>query len=144
MEFKSSNDDNENDMGQMADINIVPLVDVMLVLLIIFMVTAPLSIGGINVNLPVSKARSSAVSENRVVLSISMKGDYFLEKLGIPSEVLESRLAEIYRNREKKEIYIRADKAVVYEKVVNAMSAARMAGVTKISMLTEAKVPARQ
>jgi len=144
MEFKTSTDDHENDMGQMADINIVPLVDVMLVLLIIFMVTAPLSIGGINVTLPVSKARSSAVAENRVVLSISQKGEYFIEKAGIPGEVLETRLAEIYRTREKKEIYIRADKSVVYEKVVNAMSAARMAGVTKISMLTEAKIPARQ
>lgn len=144
MEFKTSTEDHEDDSGAMADINIVPLVDVMLVLLIIFMVTAPLSIGGISINLPVSKARSSAVSENRVVLSISVKGEYFLEKIGIPSEVLETRLAEIYQNRDKKEIYIRADKSVVYEKVVNAMSAARMAGVTKISMLTEAKIPARK
>ncbi len=143
MEFKTSTEDHEDDTGSMADINIVPLVDVMLVLLIIFMVTAPLSIGGISINLPVSKARSSAVSENRVILTISVKGEYFLEKLGIPSEALETRLAEIYQNREKKEIYIRADKSVVYEKVVNAMSAARLAGVTKISMLTEAKIPAR-
>ena len=144
MEFKTSHEDHEDDTGSMADINIVPLVDVMLVLLIIFMVTAPLSIGGININLPSSKARSTAVAENRVVLTINVKGDYFLEKVGIPSEVLEQRLAEIYANREKKEIYIRADKAVVYEKVVNAMSAARLAGVTKISMLTEARVPTRQ
>ncbi len=144
MEFKTSHEDHEDDTGSMADINIVPLVDVMLVLLIIFMVTAPLSIGGININLPSSKARSTAVSENRVVLTINVKGDYFLEKVGIPGEVLEQRLAEIYANREKKEIYIRADKAVVYEKVVNAMSAARLAGVTKISMLTEARVPTRK
>lgn len=144
MEFKTSHEDHEDDSGSMADINIVPLVDVMLVLLIIFMVTAPLSIGGISINLPASKARSTAVAENRVILSINSKGDYFLEKVGIPGEVLETRLGEIYANREKKEIYIRADKAVVYEKVVNAMSAARLAGVTKISMLTEAKIPARK
>lgn len=144
MEFKTSHEDHEDETGAMADINIVPLVDVMLVLLVIFMVTAPLSIGGININLPSSKARSSQVSENRVILTINVKGDYFLEKIGIPAEVLEQRLAEIYANREKKEIYIRADKSVVYEKVVNAMSAARLAGVTKISMLTEARVPARQ
>ncbi len=144
MDFKTSHQDHEDDSGALADINIVPLVDVMLVLLIIFMVTAPLSIGGINVNLPSSKARSSAVAENRVVLSISQKGDYFIEKVGIPSEALETRLTEIYQNREKKEIYIRADKGVLYDKVVNAMSAARIAGVTKISMLTEAKLPARK
>ena len=144
MEFKTSHEDHEDDTGSMADINIVPLVDVMLVLLIIFMVTAPLSIGGITINMPSSKARSTAVTENRVILSINMKGEYYLEKVGIPAEVLDMRLAEIYANREKKEIYIRADKAVVYEKVVNAMSAARLAGVTKISMLTEAKIPARK
>lgn len=144
MEFKTSHEDHEDDTGSMADINIVPLVDVMLVLLIIFMVTAPLSIGGITINMPSSKARSTAVTENRVILSINMKGEYYLEKVGIPAEVLDMRLAEIYANREKKEIYIRADKAVMYEKVVNAMSAARLAGVTKISMLTEAKIPARK
>lgn len=144
MEFKTSHEDPEDEMGAMADINIVPLVDVMLVLLIIFMVTAPLSIGGITINMPSSKARSTAVTENRVILSINAKGDYYLEKIGIPGEVLENRLVEIYQNREKKEIYIRADKAVVYEKVVNAMSAARLAGVTKISMLTEAKIPSRK
>lgn len=138
MEFKASNPEQDDDAGQMADINIVPLVDVMLVLLIIFMVTAPLSIGGINVDLPSSKARSTGMAEDRVVLSINTKGQYFIEKLEVPAGVLEKRLQEIYQNREKKELYIRADKSVVYGKVVDAMSAAKLAGVTKISMLTQA------
>lgn len=141
MEFKTSTEHHDDDSGAMADINIVPLVDVMLVLLIIFMVTAPLSIGGINVNLPSSKARSAGIPENRVVLSISSKGDYFIEKVSIPSGGLEQRLMEVFQNRERKELYIRADKAVIYEKVVNAMSAAKLAGVGKISMLTESKIP---
>ncbi|MFY7930493.1 MAG: ExbD/TolR family protein [Oligoflexus sp.] len=139
MEFKLPNaQDDDEDSGQMADINIVPLVDVMLVLLIIFMVTAPLSIGGINVELPSSKARSSGMDEDRVVLSINARGQYFIEKMEVPATVLDQRLLEIYQNREKKELYIRADKAVVYGRVVDAMSAAKLAGVTRISMLTQA------
>jgi len=138
MEFKSSQSDNDEDTGQMADINIVPLVDVMLVLLIIFMVTAPLSIGGINVDLPSSKARSRDMAEDRVVLSINSKGEYFIEKMEVPAGVLDTRLKELYQQREKKELYIRADKTVVYGRVVDAMSAAKLAGVTRISMLTQA------
>jgi biopolymer transport protein TolR len=138
MEFKQSQSDNEDDNGAMADINIVPLVDVMLVLLIIFMVTAPLSIGGINVDLPSSKARSRDMAEDRVVLSINQKGEYFIEKMEVPAGVLDMRLKELYQQREKKELYIRADKAVIYGRVVDAMSAAKLAGVTRISMLTQA------
>lgn len=138
MEFKQSQSDSEDDNGAMADINIVPLVDVMLVLLIIFMVTAPLSIGGINVDLPSSKARSRDMAEDRVVLSINQKGEYFIEKMEVPAGVLDMRLKELYQQREKKELYIRADKAVIYGRVVDAMSAAKLAGVTRISMLTQA------
>jgi biopolymer transport protein TolR len=138
MEFKSSQSDNDEESGHMADINIVPLVDVMLVLLIIFMVTAPLSIGGINVDLPSSKARSRDMSEDRVVLSINSKGQYFIEKMEVPAGVLDQRLKELYQQREKKDLYIRADKTVVYGRVVDAMSAAKLAGVTRISMLTQA------
>lgn len=140
MEFKSTpqGSDDDEDSGQMADINIVPLVDVMLVLLIIFMVTAPLSIGGINVDLPSSKARSTGMAENRVVLSINARGEYYIEKMPVPGANLDQRLLEIYQNREKKELYIRADKGVIYGRVVDAMSAAKLAGVTKISMLTQA------
>jgi biopolymer transport protein TolR len=138
MEFKTSQSESEDDSGHMADINIVPLVDVMLVLLIIFMVTAPLSIGGINVDLPSSKARSRDMAEDRVVLSINSKGEYFIEKMEVPSGVLDQRLKDLYAQREKKELYIRADKSVVYGRVVDAMSAAKFAGVTRISMLTQA------
>lgn len=121
-----------------AEINIIPLVDVMLVLLIIFMVTAPLSIGGIKVDLPVSKARGSAVEEDRIILSIDRAGKYYLDKQNIPDVGLEARLKAIYQARQKKELYIRADQAVAYGRVVHAMSAAKLAGVVKLSMLTNA------
>ncbi|MFW7379511.1 MAG: ExbD/TolR family protein [Oligoflexus sp.] len=136
MDFKVNHDGDEGD-GQLAEINIVPMVDVMLVLLIIFMVAAPLSIGGINVDLPSSRARSGAMKEDRVILSINQKGQYYIEKMEVAGPALESRLQAIYEHREKRELYIRADKGVIYSKVIDAMSAARMAGVTRISMLTQ-------
>lgn len=131
--------DDGGDHEAMAEINIIPLVDVMLVLLIIFMVTAPLSIGGIRVDLPVTKARGSTVDEDRIVLSVTKQGGFFLEKQQIPEPTLEAKLKAIYQHRQKKDLYIRADQGVAYGKVVTAMSAAKLAGVTKLAMLTNAQ-----
>jgi biopolymer transport protein TolR len=125
------------DDGDMAEINIIPLVDVMLVLLIIFMVAAPLSISGIRVDLPKSAAKGTTVDENRIVLSVSGGGEFFVDKVNVPSSSLVSKLKAIYQYRQKKELYIRADRAVTYGRVVEAMSAAKLAGVTKIAMLTQ-------
>jgi biopolymer transport protein TolR len=128
----------------LKEINIVPLVDVMLVLLIIFMVTAPLSIGGINISLPSSKAKSVSIAEDRIVLSVDGKGRFFLESVEVPRTTLEAKLKAIYEFRDKKEIYIRADRSVDYGVVVDAMSAAKLAGVDKMSMLTKSVVSAKQ
>ena len=136
MAFGNVGQPKSEDHDDMAEINIIPLVDVMLVLLIIFMVTAPLSIGGIKVDLPISKARGTNVDEDRIVLSINKSGGYYLEKQAIPEATLEEKFKAIYEFREKKELYIRADTGVPYGKVVQAMSAARMAGVSKLAMLT--------
>ena len=133
--FNLGSGDNDS-AGDLAEINIVPLVDVMLVLLIIFMVTAPLSIGGIKVELPYSKARGSGVDEDRIVLSINNDGEYFIEKLNVKPATLEEKMKAIYAARKKKELYIRADEQVPYGRVVFAMSAAKLAGVNKMSMLT--------
>lgn len=133
MAFKFSSDDAQD----LADINVIPLVDVMLVLLIIFMVTAPLSIGGIQIALPTSKSKTIAIEENRIVLSVNRKGHYFLDKTEIPSKDLEAKLKAIYAPRSNKSLYIRGDRGVIYDSVVYAMSAARSSGVQKISMLTQ-------
>lgn len=127
--------DEEQD-EEMSDINVVPLVDVMLVLLVIFMVTAPLSIGGINVSLPTSKARSVTIEETRIVLSIDLKGRFFIEKMEVEPKKLEAKLRAIYEFRKNKSLYIRADGRVPYGRVIDAMSAAKLAGVKKMSMLT--------
>jgi biopolymer transport protein TolR len=136
MAFGNVGQPKSDDHDDMAEINIIPLVDVMLVLLIIFMVTAPLSIGGIKVDLPISKARGTNVDEDRIVLTINKSGGYYLEKQAIPEATLEEKFKAIYEFREKKELYIRADQGVPYGKVVQAMSAARIAGVSKLAMLT--------
>ncbi|MEY4629895.1 MAG: hypothetical protein RIQ81_15 [Pseudomonadota bacterium] len=129
----------ESDHSDLAEINIIPLVDVMLVLLIIFMVTAPLSIGGIKVELPHAAAKSTGIDENRVVLSINAQGDYYLDRVQVPAPALTERFKVLYEGRDKKELYIRADREVAYGKVVEAMSAAKGAGVLKIGMLTQAQ-----
>ena len=131
---KHSGDDLGSDI---AEINVIPLVDVLLVLLIIFMVAAPISIGGLNIELPASKARGTLADDNRVVVTITKSGDFFMDKSQIPASALTEKLKAIYQFRDRKEIFIRADRAVIYSAVIDAMSAARVAGVTKISMLTQ-------
>jgi biopolymer transport protein TolR len=130
---KTDNDSHDD----MAEINIIPLVDVMLVLLIIFMVTAPLSIGGIKVDLPASKAVGTSVDEDRIVLTITKNGGFFLEKLEVAEAALPEKFKAIYQYRQKKELYVRADADVSYGKVVYAMSSAKLAGVSKLAMLTK-------
>jgi biopolymer transport protein TolR len=125
-----------DEFEEMAEINIIPLVDVMLVLLIIFMVTAPLSIGGIKIDLPASKAKGTNVDEDRIVLTITKTGGYYIEKDQVPEATLEARFQAMYAVREKKELYIRADQGVPYGKVMTAMGAAKLAGVTKLAMLS--------
>ena len=122
--------------GHMAEINIVPLVDVMLVLLIIFMVAAPLSISGVHVNLPASKAKGKAPSENQVILSINSEGRFYVGKRELKEIDLQTELGTIFRNKKEKSLFIRADRDVSYGRVVDAMSAAKIAGIHKISMLT--------
>ncbi|TWW09505.1 protein TolR [Planctomyces bekefii] len=128
---QSKSDEHE----EMAEINIIPLVDVMLVLLIIFMVTAPLSIGGIKIDLPSTRAKGTNIDEDRIVLTITKTGAYYIEKIQYQEATLPASFQSLFAAREKKELYIRADQGVPYGKVMTAMSAAKLAGVTKLAML---------
>ncbi len=136
MGFSVGNNDEAD--SELTEINVVPLVDVLLVLLIIFMVTAPLSIGGIKVNLPQSKAGAlKNIDEDRIVLTVDKTGAYFLDKMHIPASSLVGKLKSIFEFRQKKNLYIRADRGVSHGRVIDAMSAGKIAGVTKIAMLTK-------
>jgi len=133
----SSPDGTGSDNEDLAEINIIPLVDVMLVLLIIFMVAAPLSLSGLQVDLPHSKAKGVAANESNVVLTVSKDGKFYFEKHKINSNDLEAKLKAMFENKRDKQLFIRADRNVQYGSVVDAMTAARLAGIKKMAMLTQ-------
>jgi biopolymer transport protein TolR len=120
-----------------SDINVTPLVDVVLVLLIIFMVTAPMLQMGIDVNLPRVKAKSVNVGEEKIVLTINGKKEIYLNEYKTPVGDLSTKLESIFKNRLDKEVYMRADKEVPYGFVVQVMAEVRKAGIDKLGMITE-------
>jgi len=128
---------NQNDNRPMAEINVTPLVDVMLVLLIIFMVTAPMLQMGIDVNLPRVKAKSVDVAEEKLVLTINGAKEIFLNKNRMPLPELGTKLEHIFASRIEREVYMRADRNVPYGFVVEVMAEVRKAGVDKLGMITE-------
>lgn len=126
-----------NDKRSMAEINVTPLVDVMLVLLIIFMVTAPMLSMGIDVNLPRVKSKSIDIAEEKLVLTINENREIFLNKTRLPLPEIQEKLSAIFAERVDREIFLRADKNVSYGFVVEVMSEIRKAGVDKLGMITE-------
>ena len=120
-----------------ADINVTPLVDVVLVLLIIFMVTAPMLQMGIDVNLPRVKARSVDVEEEKLVLTVTNKKEIYLNKYKTTLEGLNSQLEKVLASKIEREVYLRADESVPYGFVVQVMSEVSKAGVDKLGMITE-------
>jgi biopolymer transport protein TolR len=121
----------------MAEINVTPLVDVVLVLLIIFMVTAPMLQMGIDVNLPRVKSKSIDVTEEKLVLTINSAKEIFINKNKVPVTGLGAKLENIFANRIDREVFMRADKNVPYGFVVEVMSEVRKAGVDRLGMITE-------
>jgi biopolymer transport protein TolR len=122
----------------LSEINVTPFVDVMLVLLIIFMVTAPLLQQGIDINLPQAKGREIAPAE-RIVITIKKDGNIYLDKATITLETLKSALAKTGN----KEVFLKADKDVPYGIVVAVMGELREIGIEKLGMVTEPKARMR-
>ena len=124
----------------LAEINIVPLVDVVLVLLLIFMLTAPMMYRGIDVNLPRAAAKPTAVEE-RLVLTVTKDRTLFLNDRRITPGGLEGTLRDAFRNRTDKTLYLKADAGLSYGAVVETMDMVRRAGIERLGMVTE---PARE
>ena len=128
---------NQFENKPMAEINVTPLVDVILVLLIIFMVTAPMLQMGIDVNLHKVKSKSIDVAEEKLVLTITNAKEIFINKNRISLTDLRTKLEAIFTSRIDREIFMRADKSIPYGFVIEVMSEVRKAGVDKLGMITE-------
>ena len=126
-----------NEKRFMSDINVTPLVDVMLVLLIIFMVTAPMMMQGVEVNLPQTTAKSIKTREDPLILTINKKREIFLEDRQIGLKELENKMKTIFKYRRNKELLLRADKEVPYGFVINVIAGVKRAGIDKLGMVTE-------
>jgi biopolymer transport protein TolR len=120
----------------LSEINVTPFVDVMLVLLVIFMVTAPMMQEGVDVNLPQAKGKSLPSKEKRVTISITDKREIYINDRKTQLVQLEDTLKKIFQNRLDKQIFLRADEIVPYGYVVKTMAAIRNAGIEQLGMVT--------
>ncbi len=128
---------NDDDRGMMAQINVTPLVDVMLVLLVIFMVTAPMMQQGVQVNLPKADTKGMNAQEDTVIVTVDKNGHTFINKDEVPSGDLRGKLSEMFATRTKKEVFLKADAGVPYGEVVRAMADIKGAGIERLGMVTE-------
>ena len=123
-----------------AEINVVPYIDVMLVLLIIFMVLSPLLIQGIEVNLPNTDTTKMSVQNEPLVISINKEGKYFInvghESLPIDLEELKRKSSVIFKANPEIEIVFQSDKDVIFDSVAKAMAAVQSVGISKIGIVT--------
>jgi biopolymer transport protein TolR len=131
--MKSADEGNQ----PLSEINVTPFVDVMLVLLIIFMVTAPLLQYGVEVDLPESSREPLEIPKEQVVLSIGKDRTIYVDRYKTSLSELRQKLEAIYKGKQKKEIFLQADKSVPYGFVVQAMAVIRAAGIDQMGLITE-------
>ena len=121
----------------MSDINVTPFVDVMLVLLIIFMVTAPMMIQGVNVDLPEVTSQPLASKTEPLIVSINKENQIYINDFKVEIDFLQEKLAKILKGRSDRIVYLRADKSIAYGMVVLVMTEIKGAGIEKLGMVTE-------
>lgn len=125
--------------AMLSEINVTPLVDVMLVLLIVFMISAPLMQQGIQVDLPKTKSPALSEQEKPVVIAVNRSGNVEINGNEFQSSQVTEKLRAIFAKRDKKEIFIQADKSIPYGTVANVMAQAQAAGIHRIGLVTEPK-----
>jgi biopolymer transport protein TolR len=120
----------------MSDINVTPFVDVMLVLLIIFMVTAPMMVQGVNVALPEVTAEALPAETEPLLISVDARGRIFINEFQVEPDFLRDKLVKILEGRTDREVFLRADRQIAYGQVVRVMAQIQSAGVEKLGMVT--------
>jgi biopolymer transport protein TolR len=123
--------------GAMADINMTPFIDIMLVLLIIFMVAAPLLATGVAVDLPQTKAGPLNIDQKPISIAINDQGQLFLMDAPVANDELIAKLQAIAKDGFDERIYLRADKGIMYGKVAEVMASLTSAGYKKVALVTE-------
>ncbi len=121
----------------MSDINVTPFVDVMLVLLIIFMVTAPMMMQGIDISLPEATSKPLVSETEQLLITIDKDNQVYINDYKVALDFLQEKLSKILESRANREVYLRADKDISYGMVVHVMSEIKEAGVEKLGMVTE-------
>jgi len=121
----------------LAEINVTPLVDVMLVLLIIFMVTAPLMTAGVQVDLPKTNARPLNQDSEPITISLNAEGKIYLQEDVIETPELVAKLQAVSQNNPERRIFVRADKGLAYGRVMEVMGIINQGGFTKVALLAE-------
>lgn len=134
---------NGKNRSAMSEINVTPLVDVMLVLLIIFMVTAPMMQEGIAVDLPEAKGSELTKKQevDEIVISVSGQGKIYVNENPVPEDALPQTILDMTRKGGSPEVYLRADKEVPYGIVVRIMAALKAAGIANLGMITVSPEP---
>lgn len=133
MDFHSRGSDRQ----VMSQINVTPFVDVMLVLLVIFMITAPMMQQGLQVNLPKTEAKAMNVKDEPIIVTVDKSGRAFLDKGEVPQGQLQAKLLALFATKSKKEVFLKADRDVPYGDVIRTMAEIKGAGVERLGMLTE-------
>ena len=126
-----------NNNSFMSDINVTPFVDVMLVLLIIFMVTAPMMIEGVNVSLPEATSEPLPAEQDQLIITIDKNNLLYINDYQVTLDFLQEKLIKILDGRVGQEVYLKADKNISYGVVVRVMSEIKGAGIEKLGMVTE-------
>jgi len=121
----------------MSEINVTPFVDVMLVLLVVFMVTAPLLTVGVPVDLPKTKAKAIAEAEEPLVISVDAEGKIYIQDTPVDLENLVPRLRAITESKPDTRIYVRGDKSINYGRIVEVMGTVNIAGFTRVALVAE-------
>ena len=131
----------DNNDSFMSEINVTPLVDVMLVLLIIFMVTAPMMVQGLDVALPQVTAKALETKEEQLMITVNKDQQVFINDFQVTVDTLQDKLAKILQGRINPEVYLKADRDVPYGVVAQVMAQIKDAGVDKLGMVTEPAAP---